>query len=455
MINDVKALRQERIQINHDLMDNKIPKRVPVTASLSLQPLAQWAGIDLAAVHWKPSLVAEAAEKLCRILYSDTLPAGGSLRYPSFYQILESQSFVMSSSGYIQHPETMGMLEEDYDYLIDKPYDCLLERVIPRQYKGLDLSDPVTMAMNLAKSFMAYAGDGAELGPILSGLIEKYGYYPGAPMGSGGFTACSFDFLADQLRGFKGISMDVRRRPEKVLEACEALYSIVLKKGMPSVVSNYSAVGMPLHMPTFMREKDFEKLYWPTFKRQLEEYASHGVHTSIFCEDNWMRYLDYLYELPTDTIMMFEYGDPKLIKEKLGKKHIIVGMFPLVMLKTHTKEECVEYAKRMLDVLAPGGKYRFALDKGPVSISDLNLENYIAVAETVRDYGVYSNAGETAGDQFNKEDYKVEPSRPFESKYFTTWEQYKSLHPQVSDLGKDKLQGLEERLFQYLMWLLL
>ncbi|HHX74449.1 MAG TPA: uroporphyrinogen decarboxylase, partial [Firmicutes bacterium] len=108
MTTDVKALQQERIQIYQDLMDNKIPKRVPVTASLSLQPLAQWAGIDLHAAHWQPSLIAEAADKLCQVLYSDTLPAGGSLRYPSFYEVLESQSFVMSSSGFIQHPETVG-----------------------------------------------------------------------------------------------------------------------------------------------------------------------------------------------------------------------------------------------------------------------------------------------------------------------------------------------------------
>ncbi|NLN07495.1 MAG: uroporphyrinogen decarboxylase [Firmicutes bacterium] len=455
MTSDVKSLQQERIQIYHDLMDNKIPKRVPVTASLSLQPLAEWAGIDLHAAHWKPSLLAEAADKLCQVLYSDTLPAGGSLRYPSFYEVLESQSFVMSSSGFIQHPETVGMEVEDYDYLIEKPYDCLLERVIPRQYKALNLDDPVSMALALTKSYMGYYGDNQELAPIFSELIEKYGYYPGPPPGSTGFTATPFDFLADQLRGFRNISMDIRRIPEKVLEACEALYPIVLKRGMPANPSNYGFVSMPLHMPTYMREKDFEKLYWPTFKRQLDEYASHGVHASIFCEDNWMRYLDYLYELPTDTIIMFEYGDPKLIKEKLGKKHIIVGMFPVVMLRTHTKEECVDYCKRMLDILAPGGKYRFALDKNPVSINDINLENYIAVTETVRDYGVYDNAGEVAGEQFNKEDYKVEPSRPFESRYFTTWEKFKAKHPHVSEHGKDKLQEIEERLFQYLMWLLM
>ncbi|HHX75126.1 MAG TPA: uroporphyrinogen decarboxylase, partial [Firmicutes bacterium] len=353
-------------------------------------------------------------------------------------------------------PETVGMDVEDYDYLIEKPYDCLLERVIPRQYKALNPEDPVSMALALTKSYMGYAHDNQELAPVFAELVEKYGYYPGPPPGSNGFTATPFDFLADQLRGFRNISMDIRRMPEKVLEACEALYPIVLKRGMPANPSNYGAVAMPLHMPTYMREKDFEKLYWPTFKRQLDEYASYGVHASIFCEDNWMRYLDYLYELPTDTIIMFEYGDPKLIKEKLGKKHIIVGMFPLVMLRTHTKAECVDHCKRMLDALAPGGKYRFALDKGPVSINDINLENYIAVAETVRDYGVYDNAGEVAGEQFNKEDYKVEPSRPFESRYFTTWEKFKATHPNVvTDHGKDKIQQFEERLFQYLMWLLL
>ncbi len=62
-----------------------------------------------------------------------------------------------------------------------------------------------------------------------------------------------------------------------------------------------------------------------------------GIHCQLFCEDNWDRYLDYLYELSTDTRLMFEYGDPKLIKEKLGKKHIITGLDPVTILKTHKK----------------------------------------------------------------------------------------------------------------------
>jgi len=360
----------------------------------------------------------------------------------------------MASNGFIQHPEVVGMMPEDYDYLIEKPYDCILERVLPRQYKALDAADPINSAISLTKSVLAYNNDFMESGMIVGKLTEKYGYYPGN-LFSGGFSEAPFDFIADQLRGFKGISMDIRRIPDKLKEACEAVYPIVFKKGLPAQISNYGQVFLPLHMPTFMREKDFENLYWPTFKRMLDEYASMGIHCSIFCEDDWTRYLDYLYDLPTDTVLMFEYGDPKIIKGKLGKKHIITGLYPIVNLKTKSEKECVDEVKRYIDILAPQGKYIFGFDKQPLLLNDINLENLCAVAETVRDYAVYTNPGDTAGIEFKKEEYKVEPSRKLESKYYKTWDQYKALNPNVSEFGKDKLSNLEDAVFQYLVYLLM
>ncbi|CAB1249883.1 uroporphyrinogen decarboxylase family protein [Clostridium sp. MT-14] len=450
---DVKRLQEERIKLFHDVYDNKIPERVPLNISIPFEPTAQFGGIGLMEAQWNSPVTEGAIDKLCQTLYSDVCPCGGSMRYPSFYQVLESQSFVMGSNGFIQHPEVVGMLPDDYDYLIEKPYDCIIERVIPRQYKALG-GNPMSTAINFAKSFVLYNNDFGELGAILNKMIEKYGYYPGMPFGEGGFTEAPFDFLADQLRSFKGISVDIRRRPEKVAEACEALYPIVLKKGMPSKASNYKSIGMPLHMPTFMREKDFAKLWWPSFKKLLDEYASMGIHCSIFCEDDWTRYLDYLYELPTDTVMMFEYGDIRKIKDKLGKKHIITGLYPMTMLLTHTKQKCIDKAKEIIDVLAPGGKYMFGMDKQPLSLSDINMENFCAVTEYIRDNANYQNAGETAGMQFNKNDYSALPSRKIESKYYSTWEQYKENYPEVSEFGKDKLQKFEEAIFQYLVYLL-
>ncbi|SNS37114.1 Uroporphyrinogen decarboxylase (URO-D) [Anaerovirgula multivorans] len=455
VLQDPKELQEERTSIFHDVyFNNKIPKRVPVSLSLPFEAIAEFGELDIVEAQWNSAIAEETADKLCQTLYSDVNPFSGSLRFPSFYQALKSQSFVMGSNGFFQHPEVVGMLDEEYDYLIEKPYDCLLEKVIPRQYKALDLNDPVNMAISFAKSLLGFTNDFMTSGQLGGKLTEKYGYYAGGLL-SGGFTEAPFDFLADQLRSFKGVSMDVRRMPEKVAEACEALYPIVFKKGLPANITRESTVFIPLHMPTFMREKDFAKLWWPSFKKMLDEYASMGVHASIFCEDDWTRYLDYLYELPTDTIMMFEYGDAKKIKEKLGKKHIITGLYPVTMLKTHTKQQCIDKAKEMVDILAPGGKYVFGLDKHPLSIGDVNMENFCAVAEYVRDYAVYSNIGETAGLQFNKEDYKVLPSRRLESKYFKRWDQYKVENPRVSDFGAPKLQGYEEMIFQYLIFLLL
>ncbi|KXG74979.1 hypothetical protein AN618_21040 [Fervidicola ferrireducens] len=453
---DAKVLQQERISIYHDIYDDRVPKRVPVNINLPFEVIAQFGGLDLRQAHWNPAMLEEAVDRICELVYSDVCVFMGSFRYPSFYHILKSQSFKMASNGYIQHPEVSGMYPEDYDYLIKNPYDCLVERVIPRLYKAFNPDDPIGFALNFAKSLLAYKEDFTLSAEIRKKMIDKYGYYPeGLFSENCGFTETPFDFLADQLRGFKGISRDIRKMPGKVAAACEALYPLVFKKGLPKKISKYSQVFLPLHMPPFLREEDFAKLYWPTFKRMLDEYASMGIRCTIFCEHDWMRHLDYLYELPTDTTLWFEYGNPKLIKEKLGKKHIITGLYPIMNLKTKTKKECVEEAKRYVDILAPGGKYIFNFDKSPLLLSDIKLENLCAVAETVRDYAVYTNPGEVAGMVFKKEDYKASALKNFESRYYISREEYEKLYPELSDFARGKLERLDDEMFDYLMFLLL
>ncbi|NLP45017.1 MAG: uroporphyrinogen decarboxylase, partial [Peptococcaceae bacterium] len=131
---DIKELQAERTGIFRDVYSNKIPKRVPVNLSLTLEFTAGFGNLNMAEAQWNLSLLEDAADKLCQTFYSDSCPFGGSMRYPSYYQTLQSQSFIMGSNGFIQHPEVVGMDVEDYDYLIEKPFDCIVERIIPRQY---------------------------------------------------------------------------------------------------------------------------------------------------------------------------------------------------------------------------------------------------------------------------------------------------------------------------------
>ena len=449
------TLKEERQQIFSDVYTNKIPKRVPINVSLTMDVISGYKGLNRKDVLWNPKLVASAVEELAERVFTDVNIFGGNPRYPSQSQALGSTNSVMSSTGLMQHPNVVGLKEDEYDRFIADPYACMWEVILPRLYKELNFqNDPARALFALYQANQAKAEDFRDIVSISRAISEKYGYYT-APMGSGAACYAPMDFITDNIRSFSGMSTDIRRRPDKVAAAAEAVYPFNYLVGKPAIAHAEGASFFPLHMPTFMREKDFAKLWWPTFSRQVNDYASLGIHTRAFCEDDWMRYLDYLQELPTDTRLQFEYGDPKVIKEKLGKKFVITGLFPLSTLTTCTKDECIYKTREFLDIMMPGGKFIFGFDKNPLIYEDINLENLIAVCETVRDYGVYDNAGQTAGEEFRKEDYTHSDSPAFASSRYRTWEQYKQLHPETPDSARPRVEKLERDMLSQVYSLLL
>ncbi len=449
------TLKEERQQIFNDVYSNRIPKRVPINVSLTMDVISGYKNLNRKDVLWNPKLVQPAAEELAEMVFTDVNVFGGNPRYPSQSQALGSTNSVMSSTGLMQHPNVVGMLEDEYDRFIEDPYACIWEVILPRLYKELDFqNDPARCLFAMYQGAQAKAEDFRDIVGISRALSEKYGYYS-APMGTGAAAYACMDFITDNIRSFSGMSMDIRRRPGKVAAAAEAVYPLNYLIGKPAVPHAEGACFFPLHMPTFMREKDFAKLWWPTFARQVNDYASLGIHTRAFCEDDWTRYLDYLQELPTDTRLQFEYGDAKQIKEKLGKKFVLTGLFPLSTLTSCTKEECIYKTREFLDIMMPGGKFIFGFDKNPLIYEDINLENLIAVCETVRDYGVYDNAGEVAGDVFCKDDYTHSDSPAFTSRRYRTWEQYKALNPETPDSAKDRVMRLERDILSQVYSMLL
>lgn len=381
---DLKESRSEREQLFKDLFSGKTPKRVPISNPATLEFAIQYAGADLAATQWNVPALEAVYDKFCSEFISDVNPVGGQ-RLPATYQFLGSKAIVMGSSGFMQHPEVEGMKPEEYDQLIAAPYDFIIETILPRLYAELD-TVPAKRSLTLAKALQVFSDDYATLGAIREKMGEKYGLTSLARF----TTEAPFDFLADFLRSFKGISGDVRRYPDKIVAACEAVTPLLIRKGKrPGSIPGYTFI--PLHMAPYMREKDFAKFYWPTFKQEVEEITAMGQTVYLFVENDWMRYLDYLYELPENTVMRFEYGDPKLVKEKLGNKHILSGFYPITLLQTGTKEQCVDKAKELVDILAPGGKYWFDADKSIISSDSEGkiAENLKAVLTYVSENGAY------------------------------------------------------------------
>lgn len=382
---DAVDMTNERNQMFYDLFNGKTPKRVPISIPATPDFAIQYSGLDLAECQWDLTKLEPVYDKFCQDFITDTYP-GGFIRIPSHYQILGSTPIVMSSSGFMQHPEVVGLLAEEYDQFIASPYDCIVETILPRLYTELN-GEPGKVAMTLAKAMRAHSDDLAYLGTIRAKMNAKYGY---ATMGAV-LTEAPFDFMADFLRSFKGISGDVRRYPDKVVAACEAVLPLMIKKGTLPDPTMLGYTIIPLHMAPYLRDKDFATLYWPTFKKLVETLAGMGQNIQLFVEHDWMRFLDHLYELPENTIMRFEYGDAKLVKEKLGKKHIISGFYPVIMLQTGTKQQCVDKAKELLEILAPGGRYWWQADKSIINLEANGpvVENLRAVLEYVHENGTY------------------------------------------------------------------
>jgi hypothetical protein len=377
---------EERTEMVKKAIMCERPSRVPVISKQEPSFAVEYAGYDLKTALWKPKLIVQALDIMYRDIYCD---AGGNMpRFPLVYKISGSRAFVpRPQDDFVQHPEVEGLLYSEYDEYIKDPFKCIMTKVIPRLYPKLEAEGPEGK-LNILRAMIA---DNQVKSEYLAGCAAVENKYGIINIRRGAIEA-PFDFLADLLRGFTGISLDVRRDPGRVKAAVEATLPLMYKlaKIVNPTPGTIPSIFIPLHMPSYMRTKDFEELYWPTFKKLVDDLIADGYTLQIFFEKNWTRYYDYLQELPTGVIAYFEEDDLGVAKEKLGKKLCLMGNFPISMLRLNTKEECLDKAKEILDKAAPGGGYMFCMDKSILSLADAKPENLIAVCEFIHEYGVYN-----------------------------------------------------------------
>jgi hypothetical protein len=452
---NIKELQQERKQLFNDFWNNKTPKRLPISVGVYHQIVIEYAKEDVFETQYDYGRLTKASDEICQKVYSDICPisGGGTPRFVFFNQILDSQCFVQGSTGFMQHPEVVGMHEDEYPELLKDPYAFILGKVIPRQYRGLDPATPIARTLSLQFALDAKAKDAGDFAALSVPLVEKYGYYPGAPKGSNASVISPFDFLADIMRGFSGVSIDIRRDRNKVKEACDALYPFIFLAGLAANPNPEGQVALPLHMPTFMREKDFVDIYLPTFLRLIREYAALGIRSNLYCEDDWTRYLDIVREFPAGTMIRFEYGDPKQIADKLGDKFYLGGFFPTSLLSMGTKQQCIDKAKELLDIMMPHVGWIFGFDKRPLVLTDINIEYLGAVTEYLRDHAIFENPGKPFGGALNSEGYTVDVAKSsyFESKYKFDWDEFKKKNPYAPDIAKKRYAELELKTLKFYM----
>ncbi|WKY45713.1 uroporphyrinogen decarboxylase family protein [Eubacteriaceae bacterium ES2] len=364
----------------------EIPDRVPVFSLNGPEVTLEYAGKDLKTDIFNFRILAETVPKYYRDMMVDG--AGATFfRNPKMYSYLGARNFRQNRDGSMQYYDVQGMFESDYEALINSPMKTLIEKILPRIYQSFLLRDKNDF-VNLAKGIIAYHENGNELDLIDLSSINTFG----VPIISDSLVETPFDFLSDQLRGLTGIVTDMHRRPEQVEAACEVLLPLMVKWGQAGAkrgLSDVPGVFIPLHMPPFLNPGQFERFYWPTFKKMVDAFTRSGHPVSLFLEGNWSEFYDYLQTFNGQVIGFFETGDLKVIKEKLGKSICIAGNYPLGVLKSESTEKCIDIAKEMLDVAAPGGGYIFSTGKVILRKSGVDLEKLKAVHRFIIENGKY------------------------------------------------------------------
>ena len=195
--------------------------------------------------------------------------------------------------------------------------------------------------------------------------------------------------LADNIRGFLNVPMDLYEIPEKVTAAIDIMteYALQNVRRLKNTGSKYCF--MPLHGGTddFMSLEDYRTFYWPSLRRVMEEIIDCGMIPYVFCEGKYDTRLEVLREVPRGKVIyMFEQVDIARAKAVLGDTACICGNLPTSLLLYGKPHEVVDETRRLLDTCAPGGG--FLMDCSIV-LDHYKEENLEAWFDTTLQYGRY------------------------------------------------------------------
>ncbi len=274
------------------------------------------------------------------------------------------------------------MAREDYDALIENPEKFFWSRYISTKYENASLEN----IQNTLGQFMQYL---QFFGEVPAVLAQKYEVPPLAENA----LFHTMENLGCGMRGLKNLSLDIRRCPDKVEAAMNALdeYFMNVKKlyaSQPgkSQTSIYD-LSIVFLAHTLMSAKNFERFYIPFIKSIADYCESYDKTAFFFLEGDNTRLWDYFKDLPKDRfLLLMETDNIYDAKKYMGDVVALAGGIPSALLSTGTPAECVAEAKKAVDILGAGGGYVVSTEKMMSFRNDCRAENLKAVNDFLTGY---------------------------------------------------------------------
>ncbi len=392
----------------------KIPDRIPVALFPNMYGFT-YGGMTVQDAMYDYDRCVAGYKKFILDFKPDTHMGAAGAGPGKFYEILDYKLYSWPGHGVpanrpYQCNEAEYMKAEEYDLLIEDPSFYFRNFYLPRVFgalKGFTMLPPLTGILEMygvAYNFIPYG-----LPPVqdtFNALFEagaealKWATVIGASGDEltslgflnivGGFTKVPFDTIGDTLRGTTGIMMDMYRRPDKLLKAMDALVPIMINMGISAMQQTGNPmIFMPLHKGAdgFMSDEQFQRFYWPPFKRVIEGLVEGGCIPFPALEGHWETRLEHLQDVPKGkTVWMVDQSNIEKAKKSLGKNACLLGNVSSSLLGLATPDDVKAYCKKIIDVVGKGGG--FILGNGAF-FDDAKPENVKAMVEFTKDYGKY------------------------------------------------------------------
>lgn len=115
-----------------------------------------------------------------------------------------------------------------------------------------------------------------------------------------------YDMLADNIRGYLNVSMDIHQEPEKVKAAIDIMTTVALENGENIHRIALKYCFMPLHGGTddFMSDDTYREFYLPSLRKVIDREIKPGLTPYFFFEGKYQKRLELLRdELPKKKIL--------------------------------------------------------------------------------------------------------------------------------------------------------
>ena len=413
---DAAAAYRERVTLLKDAIQLKqTPSRIPICPSVGFFPI-QYAGVTMYDAMYDYDILTRAWEKYCHDFTPDTYNAPTTVVPGKLLDILDFKLGRWPGRGVskeleYQYVEKEYMKADEYQDLIDDPTGFFMNTYFPRIFGALKplekmpLLPPVneipcippamfpfgTEKVQSAFKLLMQAGEETlkwrDAVHRLNGSVMGKGY----PAFSGGFTKAPFDVIGDTLRGTREVVMDIYRRPDELMEACERLTPFMVKSGVASAeATGHIMPFIPLHKGAdgFMSDEQFRTFYWPTLRKVIIGLVNEGIVPQLFAEGGYNQRLETICDVPKGkTVWWFDLTDMARAKETVGQVACIAGNVPLSLLCTATPDDVKAYCKNLVDVAGKDGGFILSTGAG---MQGSKAENVKAMIDFSRQYAVYS-----------------------------------------------------------------